>query len=450
MPHWLTNFLSGLRLVTFTQVSRQDFRASLGFMVFALLLSVGVFALIDYWQLEHIRFQDIRGSALLGLFFGLGLLAALICAHLEGDYPQLPVLLTVLLSGLPIVAVLISLFPFDWCLRQNASWPLLLLLLYLCAVIVRALRIAFYYPRALTLLAAPVLLVAVSSYSWAQYYFPSVFDYYNPDALETGPVVDVEHTLYRQRALVEEQLKQVARSEPGNTDFFFLGFGGSDRQTVFESETQYAKNVAERLFGTDRRAVTLYNNVAQLDTQAIANTYNLEHALQGIARRMNVDEDVLLLVLTSHGGEDATLAIELEDVPLKTLDADALSTMLDDANIQWRILIISACYSGSFIDALENEQTLLITAASADRNSFGCSSERELTVFGEALFQRALSDDTNLVEAFAHARELIRQWETEADLPMSKPQIRVGHQLRLKLGLPLPPAPESAAAQDPD
>ncbi len=421
-------------------MGKQHFVTSLPFMVSALALALAVFAGFDYVLLEHIRFQDIRGTALLGSFFAIAAFMVVVAAHLEKDYPQLPVLITALLSCLPFVAILVSLFPYDFATNNDLRWPLVLLLTYCVFIVVRCINVAFYRPRLTTHLVTLAVLVLVATHSWKRYYFPAVFDSYNPSEYDDGPSVDIEHTLYQQYGLLDQQLQHVRPSEPG-TDHFFLGFGGSDRQTVFETETLFAHELINTLYQTSERSLVLFNNVDKLDQQAIANTYNLKYAIEGIGRKMDPAEDVLIMLLTSHGDEDATLAVELEYLNLKTLDAKELGTALDEASIKWRVLIISACYSGSFIDELENENTLIITAASAQQSSFGCSSERELTVFGEAFFKHGLSESTNWVTAFIEAEKKIRAWESSQELPYSNPQIRVGHNIRLKLGLPVPPVP---------
>ncbi|MFK8030880.1 MAG: C13 family peptidase [Gammaproteobacteria bacterium] len=444
---WLSNLLNGLRLVCGIPNARQDFSVSLPFMLFALLLSIVLLAGIDYAQLDYIRYQDIRGTALLGSFFAIGLLLTVIAAHLDKDYPQLPVLLTILLSCLPWVAIVLSVFPYEWVVQNNAQWLLWLLLAGVAAVVVRCLFAAFYRPGLVTIVVPVVAMTCVALFSWERFYFPSVFDSYNPDEFADSPSIDMEYTLYQQQRLVEQALRQVMPSVIGETDYFFLGFGGSDRQTVFETETLYANELIQTQFNTQDHSMVLFNNADKLDEQPIANAYNLVHAINGFSRKMTPDEDVLIMLLTSHGSDDATLAVDLDTMDLKELNASELKATLDLANIKWRILIISACYSGSFIDVLEDPNTLIITASSADRSSFGCSSDRELTVFGEAFFKNALRPDNNWVTAFIEAEEQIRNWETQAELLTSNPQIRIGHDIRLKLGLPVPPAPTTERAE---
>src|SRR5690606_28806012 len=84
---------------------------------------------------------------------------------------------------------------------------------------------------------------------------------------------------------------------------------------------------------------------------------------------------------------------------------------------------------------LEDETTLVMTAARADRTSFGCSDESEMTYFGRAYFEQALPHSDSFVAAFEQARMLITQWE-ERDFPeeeRSEPQIALGSRIAAHL-----------------
>jgi hypothetical protein len=107
--------------------------------------------------------------------------------------------------------------------------------------------------------------------------------------------------------------------------------------------------------------------------------------------------------------------------------------MLDEAGIRWRILIVSACYSGGFLPALADENTLVITAARADRTSFGCGVDSDFTYFGRALLIEALNETLDWEQAFALAQAKVAEREAEEDLEPSEPQIAMGAALRAHL-----------------
>lgn len=97
----------------------------------------------------------------------------------------------------------------------------------------------------------------------------------------------------------------------------------------------------------------------------------------------------------------------------------------------------------------------MITAARADRTSFGCSDTAEFTYFGRAYFQQALSRTRSFVDAFGIARDLIHQWETEQKFQHAEPQIDNGSLIQTKLEQwqatlpPRVPVTESATPAEP-
>jgi hypothetical protein len=148
---------------------------------------------------------------------------------------------------------------------------------------------------------------------------------------------------------------------------------------------------------------------------------------------MDTDEDVLVLYITTHGSRNAVLAADLPPLQLYNIDPPTLRRLLDDAGIRNRVLIISACYSGTFIPALSGPQTLIMTASTADRPSFGCGSESDFTYFGDALFNRALKQTLSFEDGFARALPVIQAREEAEGFEPSRPQIVVGETIRERL-----------------
>jgi hypothetical protein len=151
---------------------------------------------------------------------------------------------------------------------------------------------------------------------------------------------------------------------------------------------------------------------------------------------MDLDQDVLFLSISSHGSEDPTIAVSDFDFPLASLTAPELADALRAAGIRWRVVIISACYAGGFIDALKDPQTIVLTAAAADRTSFGCSSDSDLTYFGEAFYRDALPQAASLQQAFDAAKVAIAARERSEQVTPSNPQAWFGAQLVQKLTAP--------------
>ena len=74
--------------------------------------------------------------------------------------------------------------------------------------------------------------------------------------------------------------------------------------------------------------------------------------------------------------------------------------MLERIGVRYKVVIISACYSGVFIPPLANADTLVITAADTRHASFGREDKANWTYFGDAFFNVALRRATTLKDAF--------------------------------------------------
>lgn len=290
-------------------------------------------------------------------------------------------------------------------------------------------------PRVRRFLNATCVLLLLSLPGW--HITPAAYWYTSPpQSGEPDPPpepVDAERLLFDQRSLLDTALASLAPQRPGQGDFFVIGFGAYDAQDVFLHEVAYLRDLAEQRFDAGGRFVGMINHRATLGQQPLATITNLRHALDGVATRMDREDDVLLLYLTSHGSEDHSLAVEMANVPLNQLPAEQLADVLRQVPVRWKVVVISACYAGGFIPALADEHTLVIAAAHPERQSFGCSSESTMTWFGRAFLREGLGAGMGFADAFEHARALVNEWETGEGHEPSLPQIAFGAKIRDKL-----------------
>ena len=214
----------------------------------------------------------------------------------------------------------------------------------------------------------------------------------------------------------------------GITELFFVGFAGYAREHVFLNEASAAADLLATRFDAAGHSVLLANNRRTIDSLPLASATNLRATLAGVSAKMNADEDVLFLFLTSHGSK-GRIAVNFWPLDLDQLPATELKDMLDSARIKWRVIVVSACYSGSFVDVLKDEHTLIMTASSADRTSFGCGHDGDYTYFGDAYFGHALREDLSFARAFEAASALIDKRERAEGLTASRPQIYEGAQI---------------------
>jgi hypothetical protein len=238
--------------------------------------------------------------------------------------------------------------------------------------------------------------------------------------------------LPEQQPLVSRALGSLKRSGQSGQggQLYFVGFAGFGYQAVFKREVQEVRKLFDERFGTRDRSVALINHPSTVNDVPLATIENLEQVLTGLGSIMDVANDTLFLFVTTHGVQ-SLLAIEMPSVGLDPLRPQALKAMLDRSGIKNRVIVLSACHSGSFIPVLADARTLVITAARADRTSFGCEDKRPWTYFGDAFFNRALRKETSFKRAFAQASKQIAAWESAEKLTPSLPQMKGGEKLRL-------------------
>jgi hypothetical protein len=225
----------------------------------------------------------------------------------------------------------------------------------------------------------------------------------------------------RQPALIDARIREISEHSPPGAQAYFLGFAGVGEEHVFADEIELAaQRLAER-FGLGDRSLRLVNDQRDLGRYPLASPRALGYSLRALGRIMDGD-DVLFLVLSSHGWKDATIAVSNAGENFEDLSAKELARMLDESGIRWRVIVVSACYSGSFIKPLANDHTIVITAAAKNRPSFGCGADRDLTYFGEAFWRDALPGAASLRGAFETARREITAREREEGERPSHPQ----------------------------
>lgn len=245
---------------------------------------------------------------------------------------------------------------------------------------------------------------------------------------------NVEAALYAQRRLLDGALAALKPREPGRVNLYLLAVAGDGSQEVFRREVDYVqKEFAER-FGTRGRTVALVNSRNTVASVPMATVASVREALKAIAARMDPEEDVLFLYMTSHGSP-GEFYINQKGMDLPKLGAATLGRLLKESGIRWKVVVVSACYSGGFIAPLQDGSSLVITAAREDRRSFGCADENDFTNFGRAYFKESLPTSGSFEEAFGKAERLVEQWEARDHEDRSYPQISTSPAVQAHLKL---------------
>ena len=254
-----------------------------------------------------------------------------------------------------------------------------------------------------------------------------------PAAQSDEAVADGEAVLFSQAARIDRALAAVGSETSPGPRAFFLGFAGVGDQKVFAQEIGLASRVIGERYDTGARRLSLINDQRDLEGAPLATVTGLKYALHGLGSRMNLERDVLFLSISSHGTEDPAIAVSNSQLPLQDLAPEDLAEALRESGIRWRVIIISACYAGGFIESLKGPQTIVIAAAAADRSSFGCSNDSDLTYFGEAFYRDALPAAGSLRAAFDTAKAAIAARERREHVTPSDPQAYFGKEMEKKL-----------------
>ena len=225
---------------------------------------------------------------------------------------------------------------------------------------------------------------------------------------------------------LSKALAKIAPQRKGIVDAYVVVIG-LDSDPVFKKETAEVLNVLQRRFGASTRSIRLAAGSGTDDADAPQGSPpNLAIALASIAAKMDLDEDVLVFYSTSHGSKELGLVYRDGEEGFGVIAPKRLKLLFDELNFKRRILLLSACYSGTFVRELANDDSVIVTAASSSRPSFGCAPGNDWTFFGDALINNAMRKAQPIAKAVAEATGLIALWEAKLGLEPSNPQVSIG------------------------
>lgn len=199
-----------------------------------------------------------------------------------------------------------------------------------------------------------------------------------------------------------------------------------DGDPVFSREAREAGRVLASRFDAAGRTIVLANDEGAAKADGPGSPHTLELALARIAELMDRNEDVLVLYSTSHGEPGTGLVYRDRQRGVGVITPARLSDVLGSLGFKNRLLMLQACFSGQFVNALKDSRTVVVTAAAEDRSSFGCQAGNDWTLFGDALVNHAFRQPLPLDVQLRRATALIAAAEEQANLLSSNPQISVG------------------------
>jgi len=436
------NLVAGLRLSLFLPVTRLAFRIDLMQLLLLFVLSAAIDVAGDWLRAGPDRVFSLFGA---GTELYSGALLLLVSAVLALAFRQRTLAVAVpviVLASLPVAQVLNFLFP----LFRVESLPLQMFAvqgghlfeLWVVAILVRSVAVAFAPPTPRVWIPAILGGALLAACIWLSGSFapndPWWRDPGAPMAAPEGMSAASEAVLATQNMLLDHALAGLADERPGVSDLYFVGFAPYGRDDAFRSDVEAAQRVMDERWGTAERSLLLVNNPRTLLTTPFATITNLRETLNEIGSAIDADDDVVMLYLTSQGDLGSRLSADLPPLSLVELTPPGLRQLLDDAGIKWRIIVVSACYSGGFIEPLRDDHTLIVTSSQADRTSGGCGPAGESSYFGEAFFQKGMGSASSFAAAFEVAKLRVAERERDEKIsPPSVPQWWIGPDMAAKL-----------------
>lgn len=194
---------------------------------------------------------------------------------------------------------------------------------------------------------------------------------------------------------------------------------------VFDRDVRTFANALSSASGAPERQVLIGQNGGGLASPPS----NPAGVLAGLAQDATDGTDVVVVMFTSHGAPESIAIQSGRNGPIAGITGPELNALLAPLSQDRQIVILQACYSGSLIDDISAPNRIVITAAAADRPSFGCNPDNDNTWFIRSL-NTALRQGGTWAEVFARTRAIVAEAERAAGLPASNPQVDVGRNMR--------------------
>ncbi len=431
------NLGAGLRLAFFLPVERLAFRIDLPQLLWLFALSAGIDLVGDWFRTDAPRELSLLGAGSELYAGALLLLASALISLLNRQRPLALAVPVIALSSLPLIQAAHYLPYVGIPLLGQGTVRLLFEYVIICwivIVLIRSVAVAFApSPPFVWLRAIGGGLLLASPIWFANALFPNE-PWWREHAEPAGMNAGYEAVLAAQGYVLDNALGALADERPGQTDLYFVGFAPYGRQDVFKKDVEAAQQVMDSRWRTEGRSIVLLNNPQTLVTTPFATVTNLRETLNEVGSIIDAEDDVVMVYLVSHGSSDHRLAADQWPLSLVELTPVGLKQLLDDAGIKWRIIVVSSCYSGGYIAPLRDDNTLIVTAARANRISFGCGDRSDATFFGEAFFQQGMAKADSIDAAFETAKVRVDQREkSEGYSPPSDPQIFIGEAMVEKM-----------------
>ena len=215
----------------------------------------------------------------------------------------------------------------------------------------------------------------------------------------------------------------------------FAGFALHSQAKAFRNDVLAAEKLARQM---DPNALILkLANPArdQPSDWPQATLENFELVMTKMAEVARPQDRVMLLISTHSN--PGTLNINIAGKNTAPITARGLSDALAPLAKTPTLVVLSACYSGAFLEPLRAPNRVVLTATDVHKASFKCQYPGEYTFFADALFNQAGAEQLSITQWMGAAQKSIQAQEKRKRLAASAPKMFVGEEAKAWASQPL-------------
>lgn len=215
----------------------------------------------------------------------------------------------------------------------------------------------------------------------------------------------------------------------------FAGFAMHSQSKAFRNDVLLAEKMVS---GIDPNALMLKLANPARDQSAEwpqATAENFALVMSKMAEVARPRDRVLLLISTHANPGLLNITVGGKNQP--PITPRMLSDALAPLNKVPTLVVLSACYSGAFVEPLKAPNRVVLTATDARLTTFRCQYEGNHTPFAEALFGQPGAASLTVNDWMGEAKKSIAAQEKRRKVPASKPQAFIGDEAKGWAGQPM-------------
>ncbi len=234
-------------------------------------------------------------------------------------------------------------------------------------------------------------------------------------------LLESDELLSRQLDTIDAYLN---KTSPQQRTVIYVGSAQNSQSLVFQRDVLLLK---QRLLEINPNLQTiLLSN--QLESSQLNYPFATQSSLDMVFKRIgdwSQKRPIHLVTLISTHGNVDLLSVNIGNAYWPAVRSVNIKKWLDVIPHVPSALILSACYSGSFVPPLQGPQRIIMTAAAHNRNSFGCAYHDKNTYFMGNLLGEGWNPDQTWQENHQQMAQKIMALEQKNGLLASSPQIDV-------------------------